>query len=106
MHQAWASVLVQIIVATTLLYLILGISAFAGVALMAVMVPLNSRIARKFEALQMDVIAATEMRIQKITEMVRNVRIIKFFAWETLFERSIEGKRLEELQALRTRYIF
>ncbi|KAL9098382.1 MAG: hypothetical protein Q9163_005950 [Psora crenata] len=105
MHQVWASVPVQIIVAITLLYLTLGFSAFAGVALMAVMVPLNSRIARKFGDLQMDVIAASDVRIQKTTEMVRNVRIIKFLAWETLFERSIEGKRAEELRALRARYI-
>ena len=105
MHQVWASVPVQIIMAITLLYLTLGFSAFAGVALMAVMVPLNSRIARKFGALQMDVIAASDVRIQRTTEMVRNVRIIKFFAWETLFERSIEGKRAEELRALRARYI-
>ena len=43
MHQVWGSVLVQVIVAITLLYRTLGFSIIAGVGLMAAMVPLNSR---------------------------------------------------------------
>ena len=91
--------------AITLLYLTLGFSTFAGMALMAVMVPLNSHVARKFGALQMNVMAASDVRIRKTTEMLRNVRIVKFFAWETLVGRNIEETRAEELRALRARYI-
>lgn len=105
MHQVWGSVPVQIIVAITLLYFTLGLSAFAGVALMAAMVPLNSRIAQRFGAIQMEIMAASDGRIQSTTEMVRSIRIIKLFAWESHFEQSIGEKRAAELRALHSRYI-
>lgn len=45
MHQIWASVPVQEIVAVTLFYLTVRFSDFEGVASMAVMVPLKSGVA-------------------------------------------------------------
>ena len=105
MHQVWGSVPVQIFMAITLLYLTLGISAVAGVAIMVGMVPLNSRIAQRFGAIQMEVLAASDARIQATNEMVRSIRVIKFFAWVPLFEQKINGKRATELRALRGRYV-
>jgi ABC-type siderophore export system fused ATPase/permease subunit len=105
MHQVWSSVPVQVFVAIALLYRTLGPSIFAGVALMAAMIPINSRIAQRLGAIQMQVMAASDNRIQSTTEMVRNIRIIKFFAWEPHFEQAIENDRAKELQTLRSRYI-
>ena len=105
LHQVWGSVPVQVIVAITLLYRTLGFSIIAGVGLMAAMVPLNSRIAQRFGAIQMQVMAASDVRIQSTTETVRSIRIIKFFAWESFFERKIHDKRAKELRTLRGRYI-
>ncbi|PVI02265.1 P-loop containing nucleoside triphosphate hydrolase protein [Periconia macrospinosa] len=105
MHQVWSSVPVQVFVAIVLLYRTLGPSIFAGVALMAAMIPINSRIAQRFGAIQMQVMAASDNRIQSTTEMVRNIRIIKFFAWEPHFEQTIENDRAKELQTLRSRFI-
>ena len=55
--------------AITLLYFTLGFSAFAGVALMAAMVPLNSQISQRFGVIQIEVKAASDRRIQSSTDL-------------------------------------
>lgn len=105
MHQVWTSVPVQIVMTVALLYQKLGLSSFAGIALMAAMMPLNSYIAKQFGKIQMAVMAASDVRIQSTNEMVRNIRIIKFLAWEGQFQQSISEKRRVELRALRSRFI-
>ncbi|KAI9714515.1 MAG: hypothetical protein M1820_000476 [Bogoriella megaspora] len=105
MHQVWGSVPVQVTVALILLYRTLGVSIIPGVALMASMVPINSRIAQRFGAVQSQVMAASDGRIQSMSEMVRSIRVVKFFAWESHFEQTIKDQRAKELRALRARYI-
>ncbi|KAK7408556.1 hypothetical protein QQX98_009261 [Neonectria punicea] len=84
-HQIWASVPVQIVMAIGLLFLTLGYSGFAGVALMAAMVPLNSRISRRFGAIQM--------------------QSLSYLPGGSLFRRQIDDKRATELRVLRSRYL-
>lgn len=105
MHQVWASVPIQIIMAVALLYWTLGLSAFAGIALTALMVPVNSRIARRLGAIQMQVMAASDSRIQSTTEMIRSIRVIKLIAWDSFFQKQIGDKRAAELKVLRARYM-
>lgn len=105
MHKDWGSVPVQILVAVALLYSAQGFSAFSGIGLMTVMVPLNSQIAQRFGAIQMKVTDLSDGRIRSTIEMIRGIRVIKFFAWESRFEQRIDEKRVEELRALRSRYI-
>ncbi|KAK3358571.1 P-loop containing nucleoside triphosphate hydrolase protein [Lasiosphaeria ovina] len=104
MHQVWASVPTQIIIAVGLLSWTLGLSAFAGIALMGLMVPVNSRIAQRFAAIQMQVMAASDARIQSTTEMIRSIRVIKLIAWDSFFQQKIGDKRAAELDKLRARY--
>ena len=103
--KVWSSVPVQVCLAITLLYSVLGVSAFAGVALMIAIEPLNTRIAQKFGAIQSNILAASDTRINATSRMIRSFRVIKLFAWGPLFEQRIEDKRAVELRALRARYI-
>ncbi|KAK3997785.1 putative ATP-dependent bile acid permease [Cladorrhinum sp. PSN332] len=105
MHQVWASVPIQIVLAVGLLYWTLGLSAFAGIALMALMVPVNSRIAQRLGAIQMQVMAASDVRIQTATEMIRSIRVIKLIDWDSFFQKKIGDKRAAELKVLRARYM-
>ncbi|KAH9987847.1 P-loop containing nucleoside triphosphate hydrolase protein [Xylariaceae sp. FL0662B] len=105
MHQVWASVPIQILTAIILLYHSLGYSAFAGVALMAAMVPVNSRIAQRFGAIQLQVMAATDARIQVTSEVLRSIRVIKLISWGPFFKERIGDKRAAELDILRSRYV-
>jgi ABC-type multidrug transport system fused ATPase/permease subunit len=105
MHQVWASVPIQIVMAVTLLYWTLGLSAFAGIALMALMVPVNSRIAQRLGAIQMQAMAASDARIQSTTEMLRSIRVIKLIAWDSFFQQKLGDHRAAELKLLRARYM-
>ncbi|KAL1970957.1 hypothetical protein VTN77DRAFT_2791 [Rasamsonia byssochlamydoides] len=105
LHFLWASVPVQVIMAVTLLYRVLGFSSFAGIALMVLILPLNVFIARKFRDIQNTILAKTDARIHSTNEVLQNIRIIKYFAWEQRFEEIVNEKRRAELKSLRVRYI-
>lgn len=105
LHFLWASVPTQVIVAIVLLYRVLGFSSFAGIALMMLLIPVNVLIARQFRKIQNKILEYTDKRIHSTNEVLQNIRIIKYFAWEQRFEDSVNDKRRAELRALRKRYI-
>ena len=72
---------------------------------MAFASPLNLWIAQQFSKTQKVVMAATDARIHTTNEVLQNIRIIKYFAWEQRFSALVDEKRKVELRALRNRYI-
>ncbi|KAH8701779.1 putative ABC bile acid transporter [Talaromyces proteolyticus] len=105
LHFLWASVPTQVIVAIVLLYRVLGFSSFAGIGLMVLILPVNLFIARSFRVIQNEILSKTDARIHSTNEVLQNIRIIKYFAWEHRFKEIVNEKRKEELKALRYRYI-
>ncbi|KAF3925946.1 hypothetical protein ABW20_dc0106339 [Dactylellina cionopaga] len=96
---------VQLVVAITLLYQVLGWSSIAGIGVMMVLFPINYLIARQFGRIQTRTMALTDRRMQATNEVFQNVRIIKYFAWERRYEGVISEPRTLELRQLRNRYI-
>lgn len=105
LHFLWACVPVQLAMAIGLLYSILGFSSFVGIGLMLLILPLNFLLAKSFQAAQKRIMAATDVRIHATNEVLQNVRIIKYFAWEERFYNNVNEKRRIELRALRMKYI-
>ncbi|KAL8741027.1 MAG: hypothetical protein Q9190_006325 [Brigantiaea leucoxantha] len=105
LHFLWGSTPVQLIVCIFLLYRILGYSAFISIGLMIAVLPLNLFIARQFSSTQKKIMAATDARIHITNEVLQNIRIIKYFAWEIRFGHIVNEKRRAELKAIRNRYI-
>lgn len=105
LHFLWGSTPVQLILCVVLLYQILGWSAIASVIMMILVMPLNLFIAKQFTKVQKKVMAATDIRIHSTNEVLQNIRIIKYFAWEQRFNQIISEKRSAELRALRNKYI-
>ncbi|KAJ5723567.1 hypothetical protein N7488_001602 [Penicillium malachiteum] len=105
LHFLWASVPVQITMAITLLYKIMGFSSFAGIVIMVFMLPVNLFIARQFNKVQNQILKGTDARIHATNEVLQNIRIIKYFAWEQRFQDVVNEKRKAELKSLRKRYI-
>ena len=104
-HFLIPSVPVQLVVAITLLFRILGWSAFAGIGVMIAVLPINMFFANRFSYAHKRIMAATDSRIHTTNEVLQNVRIIKFFAWEDRFASKIDEKRRIELAAIRYRMI-
>ncbi|KAI9805212.1 MAG: hypothetical protein M1825_001048 [Sarcosagium campestre] len=105
LHFLWSGVPVQIVLAIVLLYRILGYSSIAGIGIMILLLPLNIAIARGFSKFQKKIMAATDARIQTTNEVLQNIRIIKFFAWEQRFGNLVNEKRTTELRCLRNKFI-
>ena len=105
LHFLWAAVPVQLFMAVTLLYNVLGFSSLAGIGLMVLVIPLNLYIAKSFTRAQKRIMAATDKRIHATNEVLQNIRIIKYFAWEQRFESTVNDKRQVELAALWKKYV-
>ncbi|OAL02619.1 hypothetical protein IQ06DRAFT_291975 [Phaeosphaeriaceae sp. SRC1lsM3a] len=105
LHFLWANTPVQVILAVYLLYRILGYSAIAGLGMMVILLPINMYVATQFSKIQDRILAATDARIHTTNEVLTNIRIIKYFAWEQRFIGQINEKRYLELKHLRKRYI-
>ncbi|KAG0648369.1 ATP-dependent bile acid permease [Hyphodiscus hymeniophilus] len=105
LHFLLAAAPTQLIAAVYLLYKILGASSIPGLIVMAVLLPVNILFARGFGKYQKKIMAATDKRIHTTNEVLQNIRIIKFFAWEHRFSNIVNEKRSAELSALRSKYI-
>ncbi|EXJ66028.1 ATPase [Cladophialophora psammophila CBS 110553] len=105
LHFLWAAVPVQLIMAVSLLYNVLGFSSFVGIFVMVLILPLNLYIAHSFQAAQKRIMAATDSRIHVTNEVLQNIRIIKYFAWEQRFQNNVNEKRQVELSALWKKYV-
>ena len=105
LHFLLAAAPTQLIVAIYLLYKILGLSSIPGLVVMAILLPVNILFARGFGKFQKKIMAATDKRIHTTNEVLQNIRIIKFFAWERRFSKIVNEKRSSELSALRSKYI-
>ncbi|KAK0631184.1 ATP-dependent bile acid permease [Lasiodiplodia hormozganensis] len=104
LHFLWANTPVQVVVSVLLLYRILGLSSVAGIGMMIFLLPINMLISKRFAAIQKQILAATDARIHTTNEILTNIRIIKYFAWEQRFMAQVNEKRAVELANLRRRY--
>jgi ABC-type multidrug transport system fused ATPase/permease subunit len=105
LHFLLASAPTMLCVSIALLWQVMGLSAIPGLIVMALLLPVNIFLAKGFSYTQKKIMAATDKRIHTTNEVLQNIRIIKYFAWEERFAVIVDEKRRAELRALRNRYI-
>lgn len=105
LHFLVAHAPTQLIVSIFLLYQVMGPSAIPGFIVMAMLLPINIYFGKAFNSSQKLIMAATDKRIHTTNEILQNIRIIKYFAWEYRFSEIVDEKRKAELKALRRRYM-
>ena len=88
-----------------MLFNTIGYSAFAALATMLILLPIQSGVARFFMKYQSQVLAAADKRLSLTTEVFQAIKVLKFFAWEGKFQQKLDEKREVELVALRKRVI-
>ncbi|WFD30029.1 hypothetical protein MSPP1_001042 [Malassezia sp. CBS 17886] len=100
-HILWSAVF-QITIAFVSLYNLLGWSAFVGVGVMIVSLPLNTVLATYLRRLSAEEMKVKDRRTGVMNEIIVNIKSIKLFAWEPAFTRRLLGVRNgEELPLLR-----
>ncbi|KZV91547.1 P-loop containing nucleoside triphosphate hydrolase protein [Exidia glandulosa HHB12029] len=91
----------QIVICLWFLYIVLGWSAFAGLATMIATFPLPGWIASKVQKISTERMKKTDARIQHVTETMGLLRMIKLFAWENKINDRLRAKREDELVWIR-----
>ncbi|KAG7279219.1 hypothetical protein CRUP_013611 [Coryphaenoides rupestris] len=92
---------VQIIVGVILLYYLLGISALIGATVIAVLAPVQYFVATKLSQAQKSTLEYSGERLKKTNELLRGIKLLKLYAWESIFCRSVEETRGKELSSLK-----
>jgi len=79
------------------LFLVVGWSAFAGLAVVFILFPLSSWMGTLMIKYEEQKLSRTDARVSIINEMLQGIRIIKYFAWEKHFQNKIDVAREKEL---------
>lgn len=100
-HLLWSAVF-QITIAFISLYNLLGWSAFVGVGIMVVSLPMNTVLATYLRKLSAKMMKVKDRRTRIMNEIILNIKSIKLFAWEQAFTtRLLNVRDGEELPLLK-----
>uniref|UniRef100_A0A8C3XZP2 ATP binding cassette subfamily C member 9 n=1 Tax=Catharus ustulatus TaxID=91951 RepID=A0A8C3XZP2_CATUS len=93
---------VQIIMGVILLYNLLGVSALVGAAVIVLLAPIQYFIATKLAEAQKSTLDYSTERLKKTNEILKGIKLLKLYAWEHIFCKSVEETRMKELTSLKT----
>ncbi|KAM9584296.1 multidrug resistance-associated protein 1 [Trichechus inunguis] len=99
-NMVWSAPL-QVVLALYLLWLNLGPSVLAGVAVMILMVPVNAVMAMKTKTYQVAHMKSKDSRIKLMNEILNGIKVLKLYAWELAFKDKVLAIRKEELKVLK-----
>nr|XP_011732134.1 multidrug resistance-associated protein 4 isoform X5 [Macaca nemestrina] len=105
LHFLWAGPL-QAIAVTALLWMEIGISCLAGMAVLIILLPFQSCFGKLFSSLRSKTATFTDARIRTMNEVITGIRIIKMYAWEKSFSDLVTNLRKKEIsKILRSSYL-
>uniref|UniRef100_A0AAA9RX99 Multidrug resistance-associated protein 4 n=1 Tax=Bos taurus TaxID=9913 RepID=A0AAA9RX99_BOVIN len=99
LHYLWVGPL-QAVAVTTLLWMEIGISCLAGMAVLIILLLLQSCFGKLFSSLRSKTTALTEKRIRTMSEVITGIRTIKVNAWEKSFINHITRLRSKEISKI------
>jgi len=79
----------------------LGYGSLAGLAVLLLLLPFNAFIGAKLRSMQTKLFEFKDHRIKVLSEVIGNIRAIKLYAWEEVFEKRIQLWRKREVANLR-----
>ncbi|KAM4699820.1 ATP-binding cassette sub-family C member 4 [Discoglossus pictus] len=105
LHFLWAGPL-QAVAVTVLLWMEIGPSCLAGMAVLIILMPLQTCLGKLFTSLRGKTAAFTDTRIRTMNEVISGMRIIKMYAWEQSFTELVNNIRKREIaMVLRSSYL-
>ncbi|RLN27281.1 hypothetical protein BBJ28_00021082 [Nothophytophthora sp. Chile5] len=90
----------QVAVVVAMLYALLGLAAFAGLAVIAVSMLASMAVAHYSGAAFSDMMQRRDVRMKTIKELFGAIQVVKLNAWEGSFARKIHKLRAIELSAV------
>uniref|UniRef100_A0A669QAT2 Multidrug resistance-associated protein 4 n=1 Tax=Phasianus colchicus TaxID=9054 RepID=A0A669QAT2_PHACC len=105
LHFLWAGP-IQAVAVTVLLWMEIGPSCLAGMAVLIILLPIQTCIGRLFSSLRSKTAAFTDIRIRTMNEVISGMKIIKMYAWEKSFAELVSGLRRKEIaMVLKSSYL-
>ncbi|KAL1397170.1 hypothetical protein pipiens_009960 [Culex pipiens pipiens] len=101
LHVLWSAPII-IAVCIFLLYEILGVAVFAGLAVMVIMIPLTGFIASKLRDLQVAQMKIKDDRVKRMNEILSGMKVLKLYAWEPSFQQDVVETRGTEIGILKS----
>ncbi|XP_037789915.1 canalicular multispecific organic anion transporter 2-like [Penaeus monodon] len=99
-NLAWGAPIV-ITMALYYLWQILGPSVLAGLAVLVLLIPVNSVIANQVQKLQVAQMKFKDKRIKMVSEIINGIKVLKLYAWEASFVRQVQEIRRDEIRVMR-----
>lgn len=99
-HQIWTTSF-QLCLALIILYNALGLATISALAVIILTVALNAPLAKLQHKYQTKLMEAQDVRLKAVSEALVYMKVLKLYAWETHFQKVIEGYREEECVWLR-----
>ncbi|ORX39512.1 hypothetical protein BCR36DRAFT_416970 [Piromyces finnis] len=96
-HYIWSSPL-QLFIIQALLIRSLGIWSFIGLSIFLFIIPIQLLVMKILISLRKKTANLTDERVKKTQEVIGNIRIIKYFGWEKIFQSIIFKLRDKELK--------
>jgi ABC-type multidrug transport system fused ATPase/permease subunit len=96
-NLCWSAPL-QLVICFSMLAAYVGWALFAGIATMACFMMFTTRVQLKAAAVQKQAMKAKDARLKMEVELLKIVKIIKFYAWETTIEDKVRELRDEEMR--------
>ncbi|XP_042110926.1 ATP-binding cassette sub-family C member 4-like isoform X4 [Ovis aries] len=99
LHYLWVGPL-QVIAVTALLWMEIGMSCLAGMAVLIILLLLQSCFGKLFSSLRSKTAALTDDRISTMSEVISGIKTIKMNAWEKSFIDHISRLRKKEISKI------
>lgn len=93
---------IPVIIAVVLLLTSIGVTSLAGIGLFIVSLVLCVLLTKKLFTTREEVVVYTDERISLMREVLNNLKIIKFYAWEMAYKVGITKVRNKEMKYLFT----
>ncbi|GFR18764.1 multidrug resistance-associated protein 1, partial [Trichonephila clavata] len=100
MNLTWSCPM-RIILIVALLWRYLGIASLAGVLVMVLIMPITTKLASVSHKLQKKQMEWKDSRLRQMSEILNGIKVLKLFAWEIPFLKSISRIREKEAVTLR-----
>ncbi|XP_077580290.1 ATP-binding cassette sub-family C member 4-like isoform X1 [Stigmatopora nigra] len=105
LHYLWVGP-VQAVVIIAFLWQEIGLSCLAGVAILILMMPVQTWFGKLFGIFRSKTAVLTDTRIRIMNEVVSGIRIIKMYAWENPFSHLVTESRRQEInQIMKSSYL-
>uniref|UniRef100_A0A914X2S6 ABC-type glutathione-S-conjugate transporter n=1 Tax=Plectus sambesii TaxID=2011161 RepID=A0A914X2S6_9BILA len=87
----------KMIISMIMIYQLLGTATFFGVAIMALLVPINVVMVKRQKKLQVKQMEYKDERLKLMNEILNGMKVLKLYAWEPSMEKLVEDIREKEM---------